>query len=213
MRFTTIFLILITLSGCDRAGFGTAVPYRAHVEPKIAVIMPPDAPSIAQQYMPLTKDGEPGHRGVDVAAVVGTPVLAAADGRVTASFNEPIYGNRIYVEHAPDATGRRVVTAYYHLDRRLVETGATVRRGQKIGTLGESGMLSSYPHLHFEVLRETAPGARTASGLNWWQGMAQEDPNTLWADGIGRVTCFRTATRYDPARITYPVACGRTGAL
>ena len=86
--------------------------------------------------------------------------------------------------------------------------GATVAQGQQIGTLGQTGVLSSYPHLHFEVMRETAPGARSAGGRNWWQGMAQEDPNLFWAAGPGRISCARQLRGgAGPMPLAFPVAC------
>tara|TARA_R100000322_G_scaffold170372_1_gene145443 strand:+ start:7270 stop:7851 length:582 start_codon:yes stop_codon:yes gene_type:complete len=189
-------------------GYGTAVAYLPHVTPKISVTMPSNAPPISQQFMPLTRNGGPGHMGLDVAAATGTPVLAAAPGRVSSSRFEPVYGNRIVVEHGLDATGRKVQTLYFHLDSRAVAVGARVARGQQIGTLGETGLLSSFPHLHFEYHREESPGARVQAGDNWWQGMVQEDPNRNWVGGPGRVACY-TGQRAARDKITYPVACAR----
>jgi murein DD-endopeptidase MepM/ murein hydrolase activator NlpD len=198
--------LALSLAGCVTGGYGTAVEYRPHVEPKIPLSLPANAPPIAQQFMPFTPDGELGHRGIDVAAVTGTPVLAAAPGVVTISLYEPMYGNRVVIEHGKDSAGRRVQTLYFHLEGRMVEVGDTVARGQQIGTLGASGLLSSYPHLHFEYHRETAPGARRRGGTNYWQGMAQEDPHHNWAAGPGRITCY-TGQPAQRDRITYPGAC------
>ncbi|MEC7760713.1 MAG: M23 family metallopeptidase [Pseudomonadota bacterium] len=205
-RAVISILCLAVLSGCLAHPRGTAAPYRRHVTP-VALSMPASAAPIAQQFMALTPEGKPGHPGIDIADTTGTPVIAAAQGRVTISEYEPIYGNRVVIEHGKDRSGRRVQTLYYHLDARIVAAGQTVRRGQQIGTLGETGLLSSYPHLHFEYHRETAPGARTQGGSNWWQGMTQEDPNLNWADGTGRITCYR-GQNAPGDRITYPLACG-----
>lgn len=200
-------LVLASLSGCVTGGYGTAVPYPPRV-PAIALTLPLTAPPIAQQFRPPTLDGQAGHTGIDLAAPKGTPVIAAAPGRVTSSLYEPVYGNRVVIEHGKDAAGRRVQTLYFHLNSRSVEVGDAVRRGAQIGTLGESGLLASYPHLHFEYHRETAPGARVATGNNWWQGMMAEDPNANWAAGRGRITCH-SGQRAPADRITYPVPCGR----
>ncbi|WP_424943182.1 M23 family metallopeptidase [Aliiroseovarius crassostreae] len=198
-------IAMVSLTGCVTGGSGTAASYRPHVD-AIPLTMPKGAHPIAQQFMPLSPGGGAGHKGIDIAAPTGTPILAAAPGRVTISLWEPAYGNRVVIEHGVDDQGRRVQTLYFHLETRLVQVGDRVDRGEQIGTLGATGVLASYPHLHFEYHRENAPGARTASGTNWWQGMTQLDPNRFWADGVGRVTCF--TGQDEPAdKITYPTAC------
>lgn len=204
MRFKSLLLLVLPLTGCLNYDYGTAVPYHPKKTPHFAVRVPSNAPPIAQQFRPV--EGEAGHMGLDVATTKGTPVIAAAPGVVTQSFSEPAYGERVIIEHGKDATGRRVQTLYFHLDRRMVAEGQSVARGQQIGTLGETGLLSSYPHLHFEYHRETAPGARVRLGRNWWQGIEQLDPNAYWVDGPGRVTCF-TGQSAPVDKITYPVVC------
>ncbi|TYB81652.1 M23 family metallopeptidase [Maritimibacter fusiformis] len=201
---------LAALGACgDRSSYGHSAPYMFHMRDKIPVAMPANAPSIAQQFMtPKTEDGQ-GHYGIDVADPPGSPVIAAAAGTVYLSYFEPMYGNRIVIDHGPDANGRRVFTHYKHLDVRQVEAGARVVQGQQIGTLGETGVLSSYAHLHFEVSREKSPGARRATGDNYWQGMVPQDPQLYWANGVGQVTCAGSVTgNSGPMPLVYPVACG-----
>lgn len=187
---------------------GEVAQYRNFYSDPLLVALPANAPSITQQFAGITPDGEAGHLGIDIAAPVGTPVRAAAAGRVYLSYYEPMYGHRIIIDHGTGPDGRRSFTVYKHLDSRRIEAGTPVAGGAQIGTLGETGLLSSFPHLHFEVLRETAPGRRWASGGNWWQGMMQEDPNLFWAAGPGRPDCTgRTAGGQGPLPLTYPVAC------
>jgi murein DD-endopeptidase MepM/ murein hydrolase activator NlpD len=86
------------------------------------------------------------HRGLDVAAPIGTPVLAAADGKVIYSDNKQRgYGNLVIIQHS---TG--LITVYAHNRRNLVDEGKRVRQGAKIAELGNTGR-STGPHLHFEV--------------------------------------------------------------
>ena len=202
-------LALAFVAACvDLNDYGKSAPYMFHVKEKIDVAVPANAPSIRQQYMPVTREGDRGHLGVDFSAPVGTPVYAAAAGRVYLSYHEPMYGNRIILDHGKDKTGRRIFTVYKHLDTRIVSAGTRVAQGQQIGTLGETGLLSSYPHLHFEVMREISPGRRRATGSNWWQGMVQEDPNLYWARGVGQPTCERQVPGgQGHLPIVYPVAC------
>ncbi len=86
--------------------------------------------------------------GVNVAAPKGTAVIAADNGVVAYVGNElRSYGNLLLIRHADG-----LVTAYAHLDTTLVQRGAKIRRGQKIGTVGTSGKVAT-PQIHFEVRR------------------------------------------------------------
>ena len=89
--------------------------------------------------------GKP-HEGIDLPAPVGTPVFAAADGRVVyAGAAIRGYGNLIVLKHAGD-----LLTAYAHNSVLLVSQGQSVRAGDRIALVGQSGHATG-PHLHFEV--------------------------------------------------------------
>lgn len=86
------------------------------------------------------------HRGIDIAAPVGTPIVASAPGTVTyAQWNDGGYGNLVEITH-PDGT----TTLYAHNDRLLVREGEEVEQGQQIAEMGTTGF-STGPHLHFEL--------------------------------------------------------------
>lgn len=86
------------------------------------------------------------HKGLDMVAMLGTPVAAPADGIVTRARREPDYGNVIYLSH-----GNGVTTRYAHLRGFNVRVGQEVRRGDVIGYVGNTGRSLGY-HLHYEVL-------------------------------------------------------------
>lgn len=206
-----LMLMAAALTGCLGNSTGQVAHYPFYTSEKVGVALPAGAPSMTQQFYRVQRNGEPGHLGLDIGAATGTPVYAAAAGTVYMSWTEPMYGNRIIIDHGLGPDGRRSFTQYKHLHSRSVTAGTRVRQGQQIGTLGQTGVLSSYPHLHFEVTREAAPGRRTASGSNWWQGMVAEDPNRFWARGPGRPSCARQLRGgQGPLPLIYPVAC-RTG--
>lgn len=86
------------------------------------------------------------HNGVDYVAPVGTPIMAAGDGRVIASAYNKLNGHYVFVQHA-----NNIVTKYLHLSKRLVANGAKVRQGEAIGRLGATGRVTG-AHLHYEFL-------------------------------------------------------------
>jgi murein DD-endopeptidase MepM/ murein hydrolase activator NlpD len=164
-----------------------------------SVYMPDNAPSISQGYKPkrLKKSGSGGHEGIDIIDRSGTPVIAASSGVVTESYFELFFGRRIEIAHGVDEKGRPVMSRYLHLKERLVEKGDVVVRGQRIGTMGRSGILAGgILHLHYEV--------RVGSGQN-----NSMNPHRFWADGVGVVTCFDKNRQWDdqPFNTTYPVPC------
>ncbi|HIK34323.1 MAG TPA: peptidoglycan DD-metalloendopeptidase family protein [Thermosynechococcus sp. M98_K2018_005] len=86
------------------------------------------------------------HRGIDIAAPIGTPIYAAAAGVVTYSqWNSGGFGNLVEIRHA-DGT----LTLYAHNHRNLVHVGQYVQQGQQIAEMGSTGR-STGPHVHFEV--------------------------------------------------------------
>ena len=91
------------------------------------------------------------HQGIDIAGGAGTAVVAAAAGVVSAAGWREGYGTIVEITH-----GNGFVTRYAHAQRSLVVAGQTVRRGQPVALLGESGRTTG-PHLHFEVLRDGRP--------------------------------------------------------
>lgn len=89
-----------------------------------------------------------GHNGIDIAASVGTPIVASAGGTVISARSSGYnggYGSMVIISHAG-----KVQTIYAHMSRVDVVTGQTVSQGQVIGAVGNTGK-STGPHLHFEV--------------------------------------------------------------
>jgi murein DD-endopeptidase MepM/ murein hydrolase activator NlpD len=89
------------------------------------------------------------HLGVDYAAPTGTPIWAAAGGRVTEVAAKRGSGNTVVINH-----GSGLATRYYHLSRfaRGLKAGQTVKQKDLIGYVGATG-LATGPHLHFSVTK------------------------------------------------------------
>jgi murein DD-endopeptidase MepM/ murein hydrolase activator NlpD len=92
------------------------------------------------------------HAGVDIAAPVGTPIYAIADGLVKKLQMKHLegkgYGRFIIVQHEGN-----VASLYSQMDAYSVELGEIVKKGDVIGFVGTSG-ISTGPHLHFEIKKE-----------------------------------------------------------
>ncbi len=86
------------------------------------------------------------HTGIDLVADSGTPVLSPADGVVKVSEYQNGYGHTIEIDH-----GFGFTTLYAHLQKSLVNQGDKIKRGKLIALSGNSGSLTTGPHLHYEV--------------------------------------------------------------
>lgn len=167
-------MVRVTGPGWSGAGGGTPGPAHTPVAPAAA---PAPTPAVGPLVVPVQGvaaaalhddwaeprgGGTRVHHAIDIMAATGTPVLAAADGRIEKLFQSRLGGTTIYERSADGGT----VYYYAHLDRyapTLVE-GEAVRAGQPIAAVGSSGDADpAAPHLHFEI-------HRMASGDGWWQG-------------------------------------------
>lgn len=85
------------------------------------------------------------HPGLDISADRGSPVYATADGTIVHASAYNAYGNLVRIDH-----GFGLESRYGHLATITVAVGATVKRGDRIGTVGATGRATA-PHLHYEV--------------------------------------------------------------
>ena len=90
-------------------------------------------------------------KGIALGGSAGDPVVAAADGKVIFSGNGPRgYGNLVIVKHSND-----LLSVYAHNRSLAVKEGQSVKRGQKLAELGETG--GTTPRLHFEIRQQGKP--------------------------------------------------------
>ncbi|MEZ4655685.1 MAG: M23 family metallopeptidase [Candidatus Eisenbacteria bacterium] len=102
------------------------------------------------------QSGPSPHLGVDIPGRIGTPVLASGGGIVKSVGREEVFGEVVILDH-----GGGVETLYGHNEKVLVAPGDSIRAGQVVALLGNTGQ-SSAPHVHFEVRvdgKATDPGA------------------------------------------------------
>lgn len=99
------------------------------------------------------------HRGIDIAAAVGTPIMAPADGVVTFAGSKADFGNVITIAHHKNG----IVTKYAHNAQNLVTEGQVIHRGDHIASVGMTGNTTG-PHVHYEV---------------WVNGQAEDPTNFI----------------------------------
>ncbi|MCG7432316.1 peptidoglycan DD-metalloendopeptidase family protein [Kocuria indica] len=126
------------------------------------------------------------HNGTDISVPEGTPVVAALDGTVTAVFWDVWGGNRVEVTHADG-----IKTTYNHLKDVMVRVGDTLRASEQLGTVGQTGLRVTGPHLHFEI---------------WVRGKVADPESFDWETGKGVIPASRAPySTEDQAAMQPPV--------
>jgi len=120
------------------------------------------------------------HNGVDYVAPMGTPIMAAGDGKVIESAMKGANGNYVVIQHS-----NGIVTKYLHLSKRDVKRGDKVKQGDIIGRLGATGRVTG-AHLHYEfVVGGVHRNPRTVK-------LPQAEP----LQGVARVEFTKQAKQY-----------------
>ena len=133
-----------------RREFPGAASYASDSAPHTTPSIWPSAGYVSSPYG-LRFDGTEFHQGIDIAADMGAPIVATADGVVTAAGWNGGYGNMVDVDH-----GGGIVTRYGHASALAVTVGQQVRRGEVIAYVGSTGR-STGPHVHYEVRVDGQP--------------------------------------------------------
>jgi Membrane proteins related to metalloendopeptidases len=96
------------------------------------------------RFHPILHENRP-HKGIDVTAPTGTPIVAPATGRVAFAGLDKGFGLTVEIDH-----GNGIRTRFAHCSKLAVKAGQQVTRGQLIAAVGSTG-LSTAPHLHYEI--------------------------------------------------------------
>lgn len=134
------FLIAGIMALCVSLLFFGGKPQASSMEKSIDWIWPTDG-IISDTYG--TRFGH--HKGIDIAGSLNSPIMAVDNGRVTKSYYSDTYGHVVFIKHS-----NNLETVYAHLNKREVNEGQLINKGQIIGRMGNTGK-SNGVHLHFEV--------------------------------------------------------------
>lgn len=183
---------------------------------KLKVNVPENAPIIISDYHSnvgvngLRRSGI--HRGVDIFAETGSPIIAAADGRVVRAKVDRCWGPTLLVSHGLDKDNRPFYALYGHVRNIKVKVGQIVKRGQQIAEMGDDIFTScggGVHHLHLQI----SYNPRKIPLLGWgWANFVRDgnkapNPHKYWANGVGEITCFEEGKKYPASGLTYPVPC------
>jgi murein DD-endopeptidase MepM/ murein hydrolase activator NlpD len=127
-----------------------ARPVKLETDASVSISFPAILPT--EGYMTRGFEPEHNHFGLDIAGKTGNLIVAAADGNIVFSGWTYDDGYIVIVSHASG-----FMSFYKHNQSLLKTSGSFVRRGEPIATLGNSGMTSSGPHVHFEVWKDGIP--------------------------------------------------------
>ncbi len=157
--------LLIYLAASDRA-LVISIPSREErwqAEASAGLVIPVAGVRAAElkDTYGAARSGGRAHKGVDIFAAKGTPVVAAAAGVIVKRDSNAVGGLSVYQR---DLDGRTIYY-YAHLNgwRAGLKEGDLVRQGDVIGYVGSTGNVSGSPHLHFAVFTVTDPN-------RWWKG-------------------------------------------
>jgi len=127
--------------------------FRAEAQPQIDFLVPTRGRRSSAYGLRRTFNGEPRapHRGLDIAAATGTPIVAPAGGVITHVGNFFFNGNTVFIDH-----GQGLISMFCHMDRITAEPGGRVRQGERVGTVGSTGRVTG-PHLHWSLFLNGTP--------------------------------------------------------
>lgn len=198
--------------------FGVPLAASLDAAERLRVSLPNTAPGIISDYrswMGANGLRRPArHQGIDIPGPVGFAVIAAADGKVIETDIGPCWGPTVVIDHGLGKDGQPLIAAYGHLGQIHLREGQRVRRGQVVGTLDNSyrkfKCTAAVRHVHFQLGRQY----RGPQKGSYWghvrylvDGKKGVNPHFYWADGPGKVTCFKPGQTYPKGTLTYPARC------
>ena len=182
------------------------------------IIMPKNSPPIISDYhsrygvLGGSRSNPSKHGGIDFYIKAGSPIIAAADGKVYGvKVKDKCVGNQfaIYFGKSPD--GKKLYATHMHVGKIHVKKGDEVKRGQLIADAGEEVKTScggGMEHLHFHMSKRKGSNANSWGS---WRFLGEPsgwiNPHEYWTGGKGKPECFVEGKEYPEGLLTLPVAC------
>ena len=207
----------------EKGNMGFVLRYHNEKSPSgYEIVMPKNAPPIISDFK--SKYGVLGgsrsdyggtkfsakHGGIDFYIKVGSPILAAADGKVYGvKVKDQCVGNQFAIDFGKGPDGKRIRVAYMHVGKIHVKKGDQVKRGQLIadaGALVKTNCGGGMEHLHFHMSKNKGSGGwgsyRFLGGPKGWL-----NPHEYWTGGKGKPECYVEGKEYTERLLTLPFAC------
>ena len=152
------------------------------------------------------------HGGIDFYIKVGSPILAAADGKVYGvNVKDRCVGNQFAIDFGKGLDGKKLYATHMHVGKIHVKKGDEVKRGQLVA---DSGELVKGPcgggmqHLHFHMSKTKGKGGNSWGSWRFLGGpKGWLNPHEYWTGGRGKPECFVEGKEYPEGLLTLPVAC------
>ena len=150
------------------------------------------------------------HGGIDFYIKAGSPILAAADGKVYGvKVKDQCVGNQFAIDFGKGPDGKRIRVTHMHVGKIHVKKGDQVKRGHLIadaGALVKTNCGGGMEHLHFHMSKNKGSGGwgsfRFLGGPKGWL-----NPHEYWTGGKGKPECFVEGKEYPEGLLTLPVDC------
>ena len=198
---------------------GFVLRYHGEKSPsKFEITLPKNSPPIISDYhsrygvLGGSRSNPSKHGGIDFYIKAGSPIIAAADGKVYGvKVKDKCVGNQFAIYFGKSPNGKKLYATHMHVGKIHVKKGDIVKRGQLVADAGaevKTDCGGGMEHLHFHISKKrgTNPNAwgswRFLGGPPGWI-----NPHEYWTGGKGKPECFVEGKEYPEGLLTLPVKC------
>ena len=182
------------------------------------IILPKNSPPIISDHhsrygvLGGSRSNPRKHGGIDFYIKAGSPIIAAADGKVYGvKAKDKCVGNQFAIFFGKSPDGKKLYATHMHVGKMHVKKGDEVKRGQLVADAGEEVKTScgggmEHVHFHMSKIKGTGPNDwgswRFLGGPKGWI-----NPHEYWTGGKGKPECFVEGKEYPEGLLTLPIAC------